>query len=803
MKKTGISVQTKEPGTEACPRPLREDAILSGKKFIRYPGTYIEPGKSKIFIWRDLVSGILIQSPRLCMKDPFTRIFHLSGVAILRALFVFRATICLFCALTFLTSPATAQTPENPDKYVQAFLVPEKTTIAPGETIRVALIQTIHPGWHVYWKNPGDSGEPTRITWTLPDGFAVSDLRWPVPERVPFGPLLNFGYHRQAVYLQTLTALSGNPDPDKPLTLKAHATWLVCEDICIPEQQTFEIRLNDPQAPGLAPGTPLIFTHAERAMPIATDWPAEFRIEDGNFTLDLPRPENTIIPEDAYDTFALFPEEWGLIDNTADARVTTDKKKNRLKITIPAGERDISALPQDSETVNFVLAYTTDSGRREGLALHAKPVVSINETPASRPSGQITLLTALGLALLGGMILNLMPCVFPVLSIKVLALTKMSEKSKAHAAFDGLAYTAGILVMFAALGIAITAIQATGNAAGWGFQLQSPVLIALLAQIFFLIGMNLIGTFEIGGKLAGAGQKLLRGKSEIATAFLTGLLAAIVATPCTAPFMGAALGYALTQPPAVAFAVFCALGLGLAAPYLLFALTPPLRGILPRPGNWMVTFRQLLAFPMFAATIWLLWVLTRQAGDGALLAALSTLVTLAFAIWLITGPRAAPRLRALVAALVIALSILAVLPLQTQIQTQPQASGADNENANDFGKNYSQSELTRLLHETSDPVFVEMTAAWCITCKVNERIALNTPETRALFKTEKVHYLIGDWTNRNPEITAYLDAFGRRGVPIYVYYGPPEGAEADRPAPRVLPQILTPGMIKNTLGQDN
>lgn len=404
-----------------------------------------------------------------------------------------------------------------------------------------------------------------------------------------------------------------------------------------------------------------------------------------------------------------------------------------------------------------------------------------------------TLLQAIVFAFFGGLILNLMPCVFPILSIKALSLIKLREKGRGFAAMNGIAYTLGVLASFALVGSLLMGIKIAGGDIGWGFQLQNPAIVLALAYLLFIIGLNLSGMFDINASFIGVGASFAN-KHGFAGSFFTGVLATMVATPCTAPFMAGALGYALVQPPVVAMSVFVALGFGLALPYLLLSVVPGLAAILPRPGLWMEKFRELLAFPVYASAMWLIWVLSIQTGSSGLLWSLMGVVAIAFALWLFAHKPYQKTRRAIIILIALAALLFAALPFidKTLLQKPSQASSQE-------ANAYSEEKLNAALNG-NDPVFVYMTASWCITCKVNERIAINTDATRALISENKVMVLEGDWTNMNPEITKFLKSYDRAGVPLYVYYGP-RGKDGQRPTPAVLPQILTPGLMAETFQQ--
>lgn len=682
----------------------------------------------------------------------------------------------LFLAIFLTAAPAAAQEPE---RYVDLRLVTQSNTIAPGETLTIGLEQTIHPGWHVYWKNPGDSGEPTRIEWILPGGFEISEAQWPAPDKLPFGPLTNYGHEKQLVLLHDLTA----PDtlPEGPITLRANIDLLVCHEICIPESGAVSLTLN-----GDGGAHKTIIEQAANRVPLPVGWPATFSEQGDNLIVRI-EPDDMTLLEGARD-FALFPEEWGMVNNSALAAAAM--KDGALVIAQARGDRPLLDIP----TTMAVLSYTDGQGIERAIRFSA-----LNKDAGIRliaPDNAMPLVTAILFALLGGLILNLMPCVFPVLSMKALALANMKDKEEHKIKRTAVAYTAGVLTCFMALAGLLIVLKTGGAHIGWGFQLQNPVMITALAYIVFMIGLNLAGYFEFGHNIAGFGQHWSQ-KDGIPGAFFTGILAAVVATPCTAPFMGAAMGYALTQNTLTALAVFAALGIGLALPYLALGFIPAARHILPRPGAWMAVFRQLLSFPMFATAAWLVWVLSQQTGAGQVFMALQGFVGIALALWLNHKKPAHGWLRWLCLGLIGGIGILLVLTLTMPRNERMHAADAMPMEQQNW-RVFSPEQLDQAL-QGPYPVFVNMTAAWCITCKVNEQVALATPDIQSLFAEKGIIYFKGDWTNRDDAITDYLARYGRSGVPLYVYYGAADAQTGKRPDPVVLPQILTPGLVKDKL----
>lgn len=693
-------------------------------------------------------------------------------------------------ALVFTAFPGTAPAaPLNAPEYVATTIVPETTSVRPGDTLTLMVEQTIKPGWHTYWKNPGDSGEALTVTWTLPEGLSAGALQWPSPHRMPIGPLLNFGYSEKVRYLTDIAVPENYTGTS--ITLNADLAWLVCEEICIPETTKIDLSVPVTQDTPVATDE-TAFKEARAAMPRTVAWPGMLEELDGSLMLSFTPDSEEVASLQGATDFAFFPEEWGLIQYAAPQ--TGGLEGNQIKLQL---KRDTRAL-KDVPEIKGIITYVKADGTHEGVAV---------QVPISQPAktykvtSDLTLPRALVFALLGGLILNLMPCVFPVLSIKALGLIRMSTHEQAHAVTHGIMYTLGILLSFAALAAVLISLQQAGAQIGWGFQLQNPVVVLLLSYLLFILGLNLAGFFEIsGGGLTNVGSGLAR-KHGYSGSFFTGMLATIVATPCTAPAMGAAMGYALTQGPVTVIAISLALGFGLALPYLLLTCIPPLRKALPKPGHWMETFRQFLSFPMFGFAAWLLWVYSQQVDD--ILYALLGLVMIAFGIWMWRNAPVRREGRALVRLIsilsfLIALAVAAVSMTRTPVPLvegqltpeQPLMQHAGN------WKNFTQADFDAAL-KGNDPVFVNMTAAWCITCKVNEKVALAPQSTQDLFTAQKVTYFIGDWTNQNPEITKFLSVYGRNGVPLYVYVGSRDLTTNQRPEPVVLPQLLTPGLIED------
>lgn len=698
--------------------------------------------------------------------------------------------ILLLAAGPALAQEAAPASDSFSTENVEARLMPEFNGIAPGGTLTIALRQKIRPKWHTYWTYAGDSGEATGIDWFLPDGWSASELAYPWPERIPVGPLVNYGYEGTVLLLATLTA-PADAVPGETVRLRANAHWLVCEEICIPEEASFALDvavMAAPEVNGLF-ASEIAATRAK--LPQESPWPVRFALDGTDLVLTLSAPALGVAPPKE---IIFFQSAGGYVVNASPQTVSHGPVGISLRIT--AGRR--FATPEKAAGVSEVpglFVITDQDGKTLSFDVAAMPgALPAHAAIAPVASGdEIALWEAFLYALLGGLILNLMPCVFPVLSMKALALARKGAHAPEHAAAGGLAYTAGVVISFVAIAGALIALRSAGDELGWGFQLQSPALVAGLGVLFFLIGLNLMGVFEIAGGFQGAGNSLTA-RSGLSGSFFTGVLAALVATPCTAPFMAAAIGFAMTQPSAVALAIFAALGLGMALPYLLLTLSPALVRRLPKPGPWMERFKQVLAFPMFGSAVWLIWVLSVQAGSPGVLGVLVACVAFAFAAWLwgLVQTGAARRAFVIVALIASGLGVWAIAAI-------PAGAGQGiviGENDTIPSEPYSEERLATLRAENRI-VFVNLTAAWCITCLVNEEVALSSQAMVDEFRRLGVVYLKGDWTNRDPVITRVLERYGRAGVPLYLVFRPGVAA------PEVLPQILTESIVLEALQRTN
>ena len=654
-------------------------------------------------------------------------------------------------------------------------LVSDTDSVSPGTPFRIGLRFRLTPGWHTYWRNPGDAGVAPELDLTLPKGAVAGPIAWPAPQRVTEGPLMTYAYTGEVLLPLTVTPASSTPASNNAnTTITADARWLVCKQICVPEQAHFRLDLpagDLPAANQLTGHTAAslqapLFAAADRRIPRPSPWAAHIAA-DG--TLWLRGEElNAATVTNAW----FIPADAGSIQDAAPQLLSTGPDSLTLSLK-PGPEFKAGA------GLEGVLAVLDRSGQETDVAVSATP-------GAPPPELAMSLDRALGFAFLGGLILNLMPCVFPVLAMKALGLAAGAAhgRMRAHA----VSYTAGVLLTFAALGGALLAARTAGAAAGWGFQFASPVFVAAMAWLLFGVGLNLSGVFEIGSRLAGAGQRLAA-RGGHSGSFFTGMLAVLVATPCTAPFMGVAIAAALAAPPAETILVFLAMGLGLAAPYALFAAIPGLARLAPSPGRWMDRLRQGLAFPMYGASAWLVWVISQEAGPAGVLGTVVGLVLLGFAAWVIGLSQQETGRTRRFAQSVAAATLLAALAVLTGIGTAPPATLPAEADA----EAYSATRLAALRAE-GRPVFVNMTAAWCVTCLVNERVAIASTPVRDAFTARHVAYLKGDWTRQDGAITAFLREHGRDGVPLYVYFPPGEQP------PHVLPQILTEQTVLRAIG---
>jgi len=680
---------------------------------------------------------------------------------------------------------------------VKARLVSEMSAIAPGQSFWVALEFDIRDGWHTYWRNPGDSGQATKLTWQLPPGFKAGDIVWTTPHRFEIPPLVNYGYAKHAVHLVNITAPKDLP-VGAPVVLSAKASWLVCSDVCIPEDASLQLKLPVNAQAGADPADAALFTAARGELPSAELAATTARIRNGRLVITLGKEWGTTLPQ--IKSLAFFPYDDGGIEYAAPQ--TLSRGENAVELDMKLGYQ-----PPKGGTVRGVLLATEQTG---GDTVTVPMEIAANfsgagagqtnskgdaqTAAASAPDNTSASLPALMLfAVLGGLILNLMPCVFPVLSIKAIGLVEQAKKHPAAVRAKGVVFALGVISSMLCLAAVLLALRSGGEQIGWGFQLQSPLFVTFLVYLLLAVGLNLSGVFEVGGGLAGVGDGLTQGDSYRAS-FFTGVLTTLVATPCTAPYMAFAVGAALTQPTIAALGIFAALGFGLALPYLLLSFAPWMRRALPKPGAWMDTLKQVFAFPIYASAAWLLWVLAQQTSSFGLGAALAGAILIAFAAWAYQKSKSTStggRVTALVTA-ALAVLLACVLPVRfADVAAASPSVSAGGAHAVDQWKPYDAAEVAKL-SAAGQPLLVNFTASWCLTCLVNERNAFADSAVQEVFRSKGVTLMKGDWTNRDPAITRALTSFGRAGVPLYVVYNSKPGSSE----PVVLPQLLTANVVQ-------
>jgi thiol:disulfide interchange protein DsbD len=691
----------------------------------------------------------------------------------------FLTAICLWAALAF-PAPVGAQPGSRATDLVKTDLLAEPAAVQPGEPFFVGLRLRMKQGWHTYWQNPGDSGLPTEIRWSLPAGFAAGEIQWPAPERIPVGSLVNYGYEGEVTLLVRITP-PANLQPGQSVPIRADVNYLVCERECIPGEAKVAtyLRAAGPMNGRPAGGRPE-FIAARARLPVAAPFTPSVDVKGDSLVVGV---EAKGFDADAVRSAYFFPFDETLIQHAAEQRLETSPEGLTLTLKRAAGATGLAG------EIGGVLVLD-EAGRTSPAAFEVgrppvraptTPPLAEASAPLSQPIAAAEIASGALLAFLGGLLLNLMPCVFPVLSIKVLALVRQAGHSPRAVRLNGLVYAAGVIATFVTLAAILLGIRAGGAEIGWGFQLQSPLMVAALAALLFAMGLSLSGVVAFGAGLGGLGGGLAS-RAGLSGSFATGVLATVVATPCTAPFMGAAIGFALTAPVPVALAIFVALGLGMAAPFLALTLAPGLIRLLPRPGPWMEMLKQVLAFPLYATVAWLVFVLAQEVSPSGLLAALLGLVLVAFALWAWGLAAAREGWRRRIPQGVALAALAAVVAVGIGIHRDRGSPAIETVGLGE-AEPFTQARLDALQAE-GRPIFVNLTAAWCITCLVNERTTLASAAIQDAMKARRMVYLKGDWTNRNPEITRLLARNGRSGVPLYLLY-------PGRGEPIVLPQILT------------
>jgi len=694
-----------------------------------------------------------------------------------RLVFIF----ALFSAFTAALPAQTAKSYADVAHLHVQFVLPQ-STLYPGGANSAGLYFKLEPGWHVYWQNAGDSGEPPRINWTLPEGMTAGPLQFPAPKRLPLGPLMDFGYENEVLFPFSFDI--ANSAKTGPAVLDAKVNWLVCREVCIPGKAELGMRV---MVAASAPASPMT-SAADEALwkrgiatlptPLPSTATAAFQPTPTGFRLGVTTGHR--------ETEAVFfPADQSIIDNPSPQKLTPTKNGLILEL-----KKDSSLQANPTQLIGVL---DLAGGRNYELAAMPRTVAA---PPAAPAVSAAEMFRTAGLAFLGGMLLNLMPCVFPVLFLKGLSLVQSGSEERHKLRRRGFVYTAGILVSFWLLAGVLLVLRSAGRSLGWGFQFQSPVFLMLMAGLLFFMGLSLAGQFEIGLTLTSTGGSLMA-KQGYAGSFFTGVLAVIVATPCTAPFMGPALGYAIGAPIAVTFAVFTALALGLAAPYVALTLQPAWTRFLPRPGAWMEVLKQAISVPIFATVIWLAWVVTSGYGAELLAALLASFLLLAVAGWFL-GRWPAKRWATVVAVVIVAVVVALAaygqkLAGEQAVPATPVGAATQSTTAGTWSR-WSADAVQKSL-ASGQPVFVDFTASWCLSCQVNERVALSRPEVTQAFAAKNVALYRADWTREDPAITEALTALGRSGVPVYALYAPGQGD------PVLLPQVLTPGIVTDALAK--
>ena len=680
-----------------------------------------------------------------------------------------RLILTLFLWLLALPSFASQSIPVDTGK-VTASLVSSHNAVPPGGKFHVALRTVLDDHWHTYWKNPGDSGEPVFIDWTIPEGMSKGDIAWPLPQTLATGPIINYGFEGTPIFPVEFT-VPDTAELGSVIIVDADFYYLVCKDVCIPEQgkASLPVKIADYEVDDVWQAE---INTALAATPKAGDITGAIRKLDSNVIIGFQNLPASADVSSAY----YFPYDQGVLSHSEPQSVKEGSRG--LELVSQADYLWDDGLP---ETVSGVLSFE-QNGKRIGqeVSLAVGQILDVGLSGASGPNaaiGGVTLWTAIIGALIGGLILNLMPCVFPVISIKALSVAKSAHGERSVIKREAWLYTAGVIATFLLLTFILLALKAGGSEIGWGFQLQSPKVVGVLAVLLFVIGLNLLGLFEFGTSLQNTGSELTR-KSGAAGSFFTGALAVVVATPCTAPFMAGAVGYALAAPALVTLAVFMALAIGFALPFLLIAYVPGLLSKLPKPGPWMIRFKEILAFPVLAAAIWLVWVLSLQAGEDGVLYVLAAMLTAGFAIWCFKRKAGFAKILGAIAVLAAIALPISIYPSQAAIAHETEA--------------WSAARVSQLQAENR-PIFVDFTAAWCVTCKVNEKVVLDQDRTQKLFADTNTAFLIADWTNKDDTIAQELAKYGRAGVPLYLVYN------QNSVNPAILPQVLTYDVIKGAI----
>lgn len=664
----------------------------------------------------------------------------------------------LICASLISTQALTDNIVDASDSRIE--ILTESTSITPGDELLIGFKFTLNPGWHTYWENPGDAGEGASIKWNLPNDVSASEILWPGPQRIPVEPLMTFGYEDEVVLL---TKIYTSEATIVPLNLNALVSWYTCKEICIPQEAEVSIPIK------LGNKTPsvskVILDQTLEEIPIQFEGTYRVQRLEDSYIL-----QGQLENQDQYDSIYFFPKDYGLTDYTKDQFYEINK--DSFSLQIKAAEIEI-----ENNTFEGVIAINKGE---------AVSFIEINYPLKAKPiSQEFNIFTLIFFAFLGGLILNIMPCVFPILSIKILRFVEQSGDSTYKTIQQGLLFSLGVIVSFLAIAALLVSLKSGGESIGWGYQLQSPIVVSLLVYLFVVLGYIFMSNMVLGTSLARLSSISL-GKGDSIESFLTGVLAVIVASPCTAPFMGSAIGFALLQPSFYSVLIFLGLGIGFSLPYLVLSAKPSLLSFLPKPGQWMETFKQFMAFPMWASALWLLWVLSSQVNNQEVIQVLLGSLLIIIGLWLVEKNNSKTNwIRWIVRLPFILLLIFSLWLIPTSY------SDLDESKQNQLA--YSP-QLLEDLREENALVFLNFTADWCITCKVNESVALKTSKVRKLLTDKDITYIEADWTRKDPVISSALEEYGRTGLPLYLLF-PSKGD------PLILPEILTEDILISYLSE--
>jgi thiol:disulfide interchange protein len=696
---------------------------------------------------------------------------------------LFRTFAVLGALLLFNNFSAFASEQKEP---VKAELIAEQSAVKAGQPFWVGIHLQMDKGWDTYWRNPGDSGFATQVNWTLPEGFKAGPLLWPYPEKIVNESLVAFGY-RDSVLLMTEITPPQTLAAGQKVEIQAEVSWLACNEACVPGSASLKLPLSiTDSAPAIDTAVAPLFTNARKALPQ----------KEGNLSV-IAQTDQIILnfqPQagslSAIEEMLFIPEEGEVVDYTAPQAFHTEGERVTLSVKRSHPESQLSSL-------KGVLLLSEKGGE-------IKRAIQVDSTVGAHAATYMSVAVALGLAFVGGLILNVMPCVLPVVALKIFSFVKMAGQKRSLTLQHGGVFSLGVVLSFWLLSGALLVLRAYGEVVGWGFQLQEPIFVAILASILFLLGLSLFGVFEMGTSLISLGSKTSASTtiSPLKSSFMSGVLATLVATPCTGPLLGPALGFAMTLPPVQALTIFTSMGIGMAFPYLLFSSFPHLVRFLPRPGNWMIAFKQIMGFLMMATVVWLVWVFGAQTDNMATFVLLAALLIMALGAWVFGkwGALTRRRVTRLVASVLAALLVFtggsSAVMIAKQHHTSPSSGITQIADSGEEWGIYSP-ERVEELRTVGTPVFVDFTAKWCLICQAN-KVTLHSSEVQKAFQEKGVVTLTADWTKRDAVITQQLEKLGRTGVPVYVLY-----SNDPKEPPYILPQTLTENVIHEYLGKLN